>query len=130
MVTSFQMCIRDSEAIRPTDITRLPAAVKDSLSRDQFRLYQLIWKRFTASCMAEDVYKRQDYVYLGIAGQPDAAGVFDLEQRNKFSVGETIEIMKPDGRNIEVTVEHIQDLEGNEQESAPHAKQALKVRCV
>ena len=54
----------------------------------------------------------KDYVYLGIAGQPDAAGVFDLEQRNKFSVGETIEIMKPDGRNIEVTVEHIQDLEG------------------
>ena len=49
----------------------------------------------------------KDYVYLGIAGQPDAAGVFDLEQRNKFSVGETIEIMKPDGRNIEVTVEHI-----------------------
>lgn len=70
----------------------------------------------------------KDYVYLGIAGQPDADGVFDLEQRNKFSVGETIEIMKPDGRNIEVTVEHIQDLEGNEQESAPHAKQALKVK--
>lgn len=70
----------------------------------------------------------KDYVYLGIAGQPDTAGVFDLEQRNKFSVGETIEIMKPDGRNIEVTVEHIQDLEGNEQESAPHAKQALKVK--
>ena len=70
----------------------------------------------------------KDYVYLGIAGQPDAAGVFDLEQRNKFSVGETIEIMKPDGRNIEVTVELIQDLEGNVQESAPHAKQALKVK--
>ena len=70
----------------------------------------------------------KDYVYLGIAGQPDADGVFELEQRNKFSVGETIEIMKPDGRNIEVTVEHIQDLEGNEQESAPHAKQALKVK--
>lgn len=70
----------------------------------------------------------KDYVYLGIAGQPDADGVFDLEQRNKFSVGETIEIMKPDGRNIEVTVEHIQDPEGNEQESAPHAKQALKVK--
>ena len=70
----------------------------------------------------------KDYVYLGIAGQPDAAGVFDLEQRNKSSVGETIETMKPDGRNIEVTVEHIQDLEGNEQESAPHAKQALKVK--
>ena len=37
------------EAIRPTDITRTPVMVKESLSRDQFRLYQLIWKRFTAS---------------------------------------------------------------------------------
>lgn len=44
------------EAIRPTDIRRLPAIVKDSLSRDQFRLYQLIWKRFTASCMADAKY--------------------------------------------------------------------------
>lgn len=44
------------EAIRPTDIRRLPAAVKESLSRDQFRLYQLIWKRFTASCMADAKY--------------------------------------------------------------------------
>ncbi len=40
------------EAIRPSDIRRLPSAVKDSLSRDQFRLYQLIWKRFAASQMA------------------------------------------------------------------------------
>ncbi len=39
------------EAIRPSDITRTPAMLKDSLSRDQFRLYQLIWKRFTASRM-------------------------------------------------------------------------------
>ena len=39
------------EAIRPTDITLTPAAVKPYLSRDQFRLYQLIWKRFTASRM-------------------------------------------------------------------------------
>ncbi len=44
------------EAIRPTDIRRLPAAIKESLSRDQFRLYQLIWKRFTASCMADAKY--------------------------------------------------------------------------
>ena len=39
------------EAIRPTDITRTPAALKDSLTREQFRLYQLIWKRFVASRM-------------------------------------------------------------------------------
>ena len=44
------------EAIRPTDISRLPVKLKDSLSRDQFRLYQLIWKRFTASRMANAVY--------------------------------------------------------------------------
>ncbi len=45
------------EAIRPTDINNTPAAVKDSLSRDQFRLYQLIWKRFTASRMANAKYE-------------------------------------------------------------------------
>lgn len=45
------------EAIRPTDIGRLPLAIKDSLSRDQFRLYQLIWKRFAASRMADAKYE-------------------------------------------------------------------------
>ena len=45
------------EAIRPTDITRTPASVKESLSREQFRLYQLIWKRFTASRMAPAEYE-------------------------------------------------------------------------
>lgn len=45
------------EAIRPSDITRTPVLVKESLSRDQFRLYQLIWKRFTASRMKEAVYE-------------------------------------------------------------------------
>lgn len=45
------------EAIRPTDITLLPAKIKESLSRDQFRLYQLIWKRFTASRMADARYE-------------------------------------------------------------------------
>lgn len=45
------------EAIRPSDINRTPAMVKDSLSRDQFRLYQLIWKRFAASRMAAAIYE-------------------------------------------------------------------------
>lgn len=45
------------EAIRPSDINRTPSGIKDSLSRDQFRLYQLIWKRFTASRMANAVYE-------------------------------------------------------------------------
>ena len=45
------------EAIRPTDIALSPVVVKESLSRDQFRLYQLIWKRFTASQMSGAVYE-------------------------------------------------------------------------
>lgn len=45
------------EAIRPTDISLTPVQVKDSLSRDLFRLYQLIWKRFTASRMENAVYE-------------------------------------------------------------------------
>ena len=45
------------EAIRPTDISLTPVMVKESLSRDQFRLYQLIWKRFTASRMSGAVYE-------------------------------------------------------------------------
>ncbi|NCC45082.1 MAG: type I DNA topoisomerase, partial [Clostridia bacterium] len=45
------------EAIRPTDVNRMPAVIKESLSRDQFRLYQLIWKRFVASRMKPAIYE-------------------------------------------------------------------------
>ncbi|MGI6070765.1 MAG: type I DNA topoisomerase [Blautia sp.] len=45
------------EAIRPTDISRTPISLKESLSREQYRLYQLIWKRFTASRMREAKYE-------------------------------------------------------------------------
>ncbi len=45
------------EAIRPTDVRRLPVMLKDSLSRDQLRLYQLIWKRFVASRMKAAIYE-------------------------------------------------------------------------
>ncbi len=56
------------EAIRPTDISRLPLDIKESLSRDQFRLYQLIWKRFTASQMAAAQYETTS-VKIDAAGQ-------------------------------------------------------------
>lgn len=55
------------EAIRPTDITRLPVEVKESLGRDQFRLYQLIWKRFVASRMTPARYETTA-VRIGAAG--------------------------------------------------------------
>lgn len=57
-VSSDSKKIQDAhEAIRPTDISRTPLAVKESLSRDQYRLYQLIWKRFTASRMTPARYE-------------------------------------------------------------------------
>lgn len=68
----------------------------------------------------------KEYTYLGIIGGIKD-GMYRIEQRNKFSVGETIEIMKPDGQNVEVTVEKIIDEDGQEQESAPHPKQVLYV---
>lgn len=71
----------------------------------------------------------KEYTYLGIVGTTDGEQRCQIEQRNKFSVGETIEIMKPDGRNVEVCVEGIWDAKsGAAQESAPHPKQLLWVR--
>ena len=70
----------------------------------------------------------KSYTYLGTAEETDSLGRCRIEQKNKFSVGETIEVMKPDGQNLEVTVESITDHEGNEQESAPHPKQILWVK--
>ena len=69
----------------------------------------------------------KEYTYLGVVGECNADGLYAIEQRNKFSVGETIEIMKPNGDNIEATVKSIQDEEGNQMESAPHPKQVLYV---
>ena len=67
-----------------------------------------------------------EYIYLGIVGETDDNCVF-IEQRNKFSIGETIEIMKPDGTNVETKVLAIINEDGEEMESAPHPRQKLKV---
>ncbi len=56
------------EAIRPTDLNRTPSESKESLARDQFRLYQLIWKRFVASRMSSAVYETTS-VKIDAAGQ-------------------------------------------------------------
>lgn len=71
-----------------------------------------------------NVYER-DYVYLGIVGDETAPLEYSLEQKNKFYTGQKIEVMKPDGRDIEVRVVSIKDEEGNEMESCPHPKQKL-----
>lgn len=68
------------------------------------------------------------YTYLGIVNGLDRRGFCRIEQRNKFSVGDELEIMKPDGRNVSVKVEELLDEEGKRMESAPHPKQKLLVR--
>ena len=67
------------------------------------------------------------YTYLGLIGEKNEKGFYALEQRNKFSVGESIEVMKPDGRNLTVTVKAMTDEEGQLMESCPHPKQKLFV---
>ena len=69
----------------------------------------------------------KNYIYLGTVEERDARGFAKIEQKNKFSVGETIEIMKPDGRNISALVRGIYTEEGESQESAPHPKQILYI---
>lgn len=69
----------------------------------------------------------KEYTYLGIVGDRNEDGLYKIEQRNKFSVGETIEVMKPNGENTQVTVKRIADEEGNDLESAPHPKQVLYI---
>ena len=68
----------------------------------------------------------REYTYLGVVGEVKD-GLCVIEQRNKFSVGETIEIMKPDGTNPEVVVRGIYTEDGEAMESAPHPKQKLYV---
>lgn len=69
----------------------------------------------------------KEYTYLGIVGERNADGLYRIEQRNKFSVGEEIEVMKPDGSNIAVTVRRIVDEDGNDMEAAPHPQQVLYI---
>ena len=69
----------------------------------------------------------KNYTYLGTVESIDENGRSVFEQKNKFTVGETIERMKPDGTNVSLKVIGIFDEDGNAQESAPHPKQMLHV---
>ena len=66
-----------------------------------------------------------EYIYLGIAEEITEDGKVRIEQKNKFCVGDIIEIMKPDGRNVETKVEAMFDEKGVAVESAPHPQQVL-----
>ena len=68
-----------------------------------------------------------EYVYLGIVDSVEEKGLARFRQRNKFCVGDEIEIMKPDGRNIPTKVLHMYNEEGEEVESCPHAGQIIDI---
>lgn len=68
-----------------------------------------------------------EYIYLGIVDEVSEEGLAKIEQRNKFCVGDDIEIMKPDGSNIPVRVVSLTTETGESLESAPHPKQVLWV---
>ena len=69
----------------------------------------------------------KEYTYLGIVSEVKD-GLCRIEQRNKFSVGESMEIMKPSGENIQVMVEAIYTEDGESRDSAPHPKEVLYVK--
>lgn len=70
---------------------------------------------------------QKEYTYLGIIGEQNAEGHYRLEQRNKFSVGEIIEIMKPNGENHLVSVKGMWNENGEVIGSCPHARQVIYV---
>lgn len=69
-----------------------------------------------------------EYIYLGIIEAVGADGMAKITQRNKFGVGEEIEIMKPDGCNLVITVEKMLDSDGNELEDCPHPQQEIHLK--
>lgn len=69
----------------------------------------------------------QESIYLGMVDLVDERGFARFEQKNKFCVGDVIEIMKPDGRNVSAKVLSMYNEEGETVESCPHSKQILYV---
>ena len=117
------------------DYLKDPALYEKNMSWYQEQISNCTYRQFTTGFFYgkpdenTQIYDnntyQKEYTYLGFAEAVDERGFAQITQRNKFSVGETIEIMKPDGQNVSVTVKGIYDEEGNPMESAPHAQQKL-----
>ena len=120
------------EAIRPTDITRLPAAIKESLSRDQFRLYQLIWKRFTASCMADAKYNTMavkidgaGYRFTVSASTVAFDGFMSVYVQDEDEKGGSMNLLKELGPDSELTLKELEDKQHFTQPPAHYTEAAL-----
>ncbi|NLZ81504.1 MAG: U32 family peptidase [Clostridiales bacterium] len=106
------------------------AFYKEEISKCTYRQYTTGFF-FNKSTRETQIYDNNTYVkeytYLGIVGKQNKDGLYGVEQRNKLSLGETIEVMKPNGENISVVIKAIQDEEGKLVESAPHPKQLFYI---
>ena len=119
------------------DYMEAPEKYKANMSWYQEQISNCTYRQFTTGFFYgkpdehTQIYDNNTYVkeytYLGYAEEVDENGFAHITQRNKFIVGEMIEIMKPDGRNITATVRAIYDEDGNSVESAPHPQQKLAV---
>lgn len=112
------------EAIRPTDIKLLPSEIKDSLSREQFRLYQLIWKRFTASCMANAVYETMS-VKIAAGDHRFSASASKIKFDGYMSVYMSDEDEKSDAHSLNAINENsvltLENIEGKQHFTQPPA---------
>ena len=123
------------EAIRPTDIARIPLEIKESLSRDQFRLYQLIWKRFVASRMTEAVYETTS-VKIDAAGQRFTVSASKVKFDGFMSVyveedekEENNTLMKGITKDTKLTLKGLEEKQHFTQ-PAPHYTEASLVRSM
>ncbi len=125
------------EAIRPTDVNRTPSDIKSSLGRDQQRLYQLIWKRFVASCMSNAVYDTENvrisasekYIFTASASKIKFQGFMsvynegDEDKDDKNVISSSLSeksVLKPSGL----------DAKQHFTQPAPHFTEATLVRTL
>lgn len=119
------------------DYIKGPDLYKDNLEWYKEEIGKCTYREFTTGFFfgkADDktqIYDNntyvKNYIYLGTVENIDEDNRLYFEQKNKFFVGDTIELMKKNGDNIFVNILSIKDEDGNEQESAPHPKQKLVV---
>ncbi len=120
------------EAIRPTDIRRTPASLKEFLSRDQLRLYQLIWKRFTASRMADARYQTMavkidggGYRFTVSASAVDFDGFLSVYAQDEEEKGANISLLKSLNKDSLLTLEKLDDRQHFTQPPAHYTEAAL-----